>query len=327
MVRLIMVIAILWLTQTRAISQEIVFRETCGHPNDPVAATMYTGWSNPVYPAFSGNAEIDDDDPSHGYTSASGSGNIYFRGRANVQLIIDWINTVDYLDLSIEFGIHRLAPGSATAQVKIETSTDGETWKNLPFTARAESITSGGWELAKSQDKVPTASRLRIRISTQSANPRAFRIDDITLRGIPNAVLPVKVSSFSVKVRERTNLIRWTTLSETNILHYALSRSTDGSNWQLIALLRSIWNASSANTYEFIETEPVGGITYYQLLVYEEDGTVSSPRVIVAMRAADSGEVRYYDVLGRPASPNLPGQIIFRKTNNSVDRVLFNYGQ
>jgi hypothetical protein len=95
----------------------------------------------------------------------------------------------------------------------------------------------------------------------------------------------------------------------------------------LIALLRSIWNASSANTYEFIETAPVGGITYYQLLVYEEDGTVSSPRVIAAMRAADSGEVRYYDVLGRPASPSSPDQIIFRKTNNSVDRVIFNYGQ
>jgi hypothetical protein len=325
LVRLIMVIAIFWLIPTCVLSQEIVFKETCGHPNDQVAATTYTGWSNPVYPAFSGNAVVDDEDPSHGYIGASGHGNIYFRNRANVRLLIDWINTVDYLGLRLEFGILRLAPGSATAQVKIETSIDGVTWKNLPFTARAESISCEGWELAKSQDKIPAVSRLRIRISTQSANPRAFRVDDITLRGDPNSVLPVKVSSFNVKVRETTNLIRWTTLSETNILHYALSRSTDGSNWHMIALIRSIWHSSSANTYEFIETEPVGGITYYQLLVYEEDGTVSSPRIIAAMRSTDSGEVKYYDVFGRPASPNSPGKIIFRKTNNSVDRVLFNH--
>ena len=304
------------------LSQDVIFTETCGNPAGSVPVTVYTGWSNPVYPVFSGNVNVEKVSPSSGYEGASGGGNIYFKGLANVRFMIDWINTEDYEDVELQFGVIKLGNGSVRSHLKVETSIDGLFWKNLPFNAEES---AGCWVLAETGDDLPRAKRLRIRFSTQSASPRPFRIDDISLEGeMEDCVLPVTVSSFGVEPRELFNLVKWNTLSETHIKYYTVNRSLDGRSWSLIANIPSRWEESLTNRYQIEDEEIRPGLMYYQLLVYEEDGSVHHPRMAAVMRE-EGEEVKYYDMMGNEVKNPGFGRVLFRKKNNHIDKIYISY--
>ena len=304
------------------LSQDVIFTETCGNPVGSVPVTVYTGWSNPVYPVFSGNVNVEKVSPSSGYEDASGGGNIYFKGLANVRFTIDWINTEDYEDVKLQFGVLKLGNGSVRTHLKVETSIDGLFWKNLPFNTEES---AGCWVLAETGDNLPIAKRLRIRFSTQSASPRAFRIDDISLKGeIEDCVLPVTVSSFGVKPLDMSNLVQWNTLSENHIKYYTVNRSQDGRSWSLIANVPSRWEESLTNRYQIEDGEVRPGLMYYQLLVYEEDGGVHHPRMAAVMRE-EGDEVKYYDMMGNQVKNPGFGRVLFRKRNNHIDKIYISY--
>ena len=304
------------------LSQDVIFTETCGNPVGSVPVAVYTGWSNPVYPVFSGNVNVEAVSPSSGYEGASGGGNLYFRkGLTAVRFMIDWINTEECEEVELEFGILKLGNGSARTHLKVETSTDGLIWKNLPFSVEES---TNCWVLAESNNYLPKAERLRIRFSTQSASPRSFRIDDISLECEIESVLPVTVTSFSVEPRELSNLVKWNTLSETNIKYYTVNRSPDGRSWSVIANVPSRWEESLTNRYQIEDGEIRPGLTYYQLLVYEEDGGVHHPRMATVMRK-EGDEVKYYDMMGNEVKNPGFGRVLFRKRNTHIDKIYINY--
>jgi hypothetical protein len=322
LLRKLFVLAITLLIATPGFSDDYIFTETCGLPVGSVSVSAYTGWSNPVYPVFSGNAVVERVSPSSGYDDASGGGNIYFReGLTTVRFMIDWINTKDCDEVELEFGILKLGNGSVRTHVKVETSTDGLVWKNLPFSAEES---SGCWVLVESNNYLPKAERLRIRFSTQSSSPRAFRIDDISLECELETVLPVTISSFGVKPLDMSNLVQWNTLSESRIKYYTINRSPDGRNWVVIASVPSRWEESMTNRYQIEDEEIRAGLMYYQLLVHEEDGGVHHPRMVAVMRKEDD-EVRYYDMMGNEIKNPVFGRILFRKRNNHIDKIYINY--
>jgi hypothetical protein len=86
----------------------------------------------------------------------------------------------------------------------------------------------------------------------------------------------------------------------------------------------SQWVESHANRYQIEDKETQPGLTYYQLLVHEEDGSVHHPRIVVVMRDEDE-EVRYYDMMGNEIKNPGFGRILFRKINNQTEKIYINY--
>jgi len=300
--------------------EQINFRETCGTPITPTVASGYLGWSNVVNPTFTGNAIVEKVSPSVGYTNASGDGNIRFNNQPNVSILIDYINTLDYENLTLGMGVLKNTNAAVQQHLVIETSEDGITWKVMPFASTSVSL--GLWQWVETIGAFPIGARIRVRLSTQSQNPRGFRVDDITLRGFYSAPLPVNVTSFSARAERDCNNIRWATLSESNIKSYILNRSYDGINWNIIEDIASRWYESDANVYEIEDCIVKGGITYYQLLIHEESGVIGHPRMTALMRDEENDTYEYYDLLGHNIKRPESGHLYIRKKNNQIDKII-----
>jgi hypothetical protein len=301
---------------------QINFKETCGNPSSSIVASTYLGWSNVINPTFTGNAIIENVNPSIGYSESSGGGNIRFNPQPNISLIIDYINTLYFEDIVLGMGIINNGNGAIQKHIKVETSEDGISWKNLPIKSTNESLCS--WEWAESNGTFPIGSRIRVRIRTQSQNPIGFRIDDIKLSGFYSAPLPVNVTSFSALAKDECNEIRWATLSESNIRYYILNRSYDGINWNIIEEITSRWSESNSNVYQIEDCDIREGITYYQLLINEELVIIKHPRMVAVMRDEEDDDYEYYDLFGNSIKRPISGHLYIRKKNNQIDKIIIN---
>ncbi|PZR29745.1 MAG: hypothetical protein DI535_01165 [Citrobacter freundii] len=79
--------------------------------------------------------------------------------------------------------------------------------------------------------------------------------------------LPVLLTSYNVSVRNTATAsvaVTWTTAQEDQNKHFTIERSTNGTDFTILAEVRST-NNPSGGTYEYIDQAPVPGINYYRL--------------------------------------------------------------
>ncbi len=88
--------------------------------------------------------------------------------------------------------------------------------------------------------------------------------------GIP---LPVELVSFEVAGTSNAVEIRWSTASETNNDYFELQRSDDGRNWFAIAQIPGATHTTSLTNYQYTDTRPALGWSYYRLRQIDLDGT------------------------------------------------------
>ncbi|WP_026905331.1 LamG-like jellyroll fold domain-containing protein [Pedobacter glucosidilyticus] len=81
--------------------------------------------------------------------------------------------------------------------------------------------------------------------------------------------LPVSLKSFTAKAQNNSAILNWQTSSENNNSHFMVKRSTNGVNFDNLAII----NTKSANgaSYNYIDYQPANGINYYQLLQVDLD--------------------------------------------------------
>ncbi|TCJ16551.1 T9SS type A sorting domain-containing protein [Flaviaesturariibacter flavus] len=152
-----------------------------------LGVNTYTGWQNQGVLSFSGSiissqqADVRTSTPSTGYTGASGNSNVFFgtaSGINNRSLVIGNINTTNYSNLVLSFGLNRDNTSNA---MTVEVSSDGTNYTPLTFTQPAVSATT--WSLITPTGSIPATANLRIRFSKN--NTTSFRLDDIKLTGNP----------------------------------------------------------------------------------------------------------------------------------------------
>lgn len=87
------------------------------------------------------------------------------------------------------------------------------------------------------------------------------------IQGLANiTTLPVKLNGFTAKKQNNSEvLIKWETLSETNSRNFIIERSTDGANFVSIGEQLAKGNATSLNSYSFVDKRPANGYNYYRL--------------------------------------------------------------
>jgi hypothetical protein len=122
-------------------------------------------------------------------------------------------------------------------------------------------------------DAIPANKYFRIELdltiagggSNKDVIASAFRSNaNLAPAGI---TLPVKFSSFEVKVSSGSNYLTWNVGTEDNLNGYAVERSTDGDKFSQIGFVA----ASGKSSYSFVDNK-ASGASYYRVKSVDNDG-------------------------------------------------------
>lgn len=86
--------------------------------------------------------------------------------------------------------------------------------------------------------------------------------------------LPVELLSFEI-IPSESNLILWSTASETDNDYFTLYRSTDGITYEEIAIENGYGTTSHKQDYDYTDFSAPQGVVYYKLTQTDFDGTVN----------------------------------------------------
>jgi hypothetical protein len=95
--------------------------------------------------------------------------------------------------------------------------------------------------------------------------------------------LPLIIGPFTGRRINGTNLLSWTTGSESNSWRFEIERSADGSSWVKIGQVAAAGNSSTALSYRFTDTTPLqgGNSLYYRLRLEDKDGGYTYSGVVL----------------------------------------------
>jgi hypothetical protein len=113
------------------------------------------------------------------------------------------------------------------------------------------------------------------------------------VRAISNCVTPVTWTSFFLIPQDNSCKITWSTADESNNDYFAIERSVDGINFEVIGTTQGGGNRVDAANYYFIDYAPLAGTAYYRITQYDYDGK-SSSTVIKPYTLESSIEISTY---------------------------------
>ncbi|WP_343702169.1 carboxylesterase family protein [Chitinophaga sp.] len=127
---------------------------------------------------FGGTADLRNTTPSTGYPLASG-GNAFFLKKPGAYLQINELNTALLPQASVAFGVYKDDSTATGSDLKVEYSTDGNTWSPASFSALPAGGGTAGWYY-RVADGLPLVTALHLRfVKDSSAN--FYLVDDILI--------------------------------------------------------------------------------------------------------------------------------------------------
>jgi hypothetical protein len=115
--------------------------------------------------------------------------------------------------------------------------------------------------------------------------------------------LPISLLSFTGIKQDKTNLLNWSTASETNNRGFELQRSANGNDFTSITFVNSKaigGNSSAQLNYSFSDITPLGGTNYYRLKQVDKDGRFAMSKV-VAIKGLKPTSLQLVGVYPNPA--------------------------
>lgn len=83
--------------------------------------------------------------------------------------------------------------------------------------------------------------------------------------GYTAIILPIELTKFTAVRKDRVVVISWTTASETNSDYFTVERSQNGNNYSSVGKVKAAGNSAQTKNYEWTDTEPFEGLSYYRL--------------------------------------------------------------
>jgi len=124
--------------------------------------------------------------------------------------------------------------------------------------------------------------------SCQTATPSELNCNAINIQiegpGIPSqtisypvtfGTLPVKMVSFDATTIGNSVKLDWTTATETNNEGFTIQRSTNGTDWVDIAMVKGAGNSNDRRDYSAFDNNPVIGSSLYRLKQKDINGKLS----------------------------------------------------
>ncbi len=96
------------------------------------------------------------------------------------------------------------------------------------------------------------------------------------VRAISNCPQPVTWTTFYLTPLENACKVTWGTADEKDNKYFAVERSIDGMNFEMIGKVEGGGNRDIASNYYFIDHTPLAGTSYYRITQYDFDGKFSS---------------------------------------------------
>ncbi len=115
-------------------------------------------------------------------------------------------------------------------------------------------------------------------------DPLNSNIATVTLNFTNNFSLPVKLINFDAKYNKPDVTLNWSTAQEKNFSHFVLEQSTDGNNFNQVAMIFGAGESDTKKDYNYTDRNLAGrkGLVYYRLKSVDMDNKTeySSVRII-----------------------------------------------
>ena len=112
--------------------------------------------------------------------------------------------------------------------------------------------------------------------------------------------LPIDLLSFGGECENGRAQLEFVVASQINNDYFSIYRSSNATDWNLIGEIEGAGNTSTQLTYQWIDNNPISGVSYYKLAQTDYDGTseMFSPIAVTCEAAAVDG----YSVYPNPAN-------------------------
>jgi Secretion system C-terminal sorting domain len=107
--------------------------------------------------------------------------------------------------------------------------------------------------------------------------------------GARNVVLPIELLTFSAKEANRTAVLNWQSINETNFNYFDVEQSNDGKSFKSIGIVKG----TGRQLYTFSDKQPFNGMTYYRLKMVDNDGS-SKYSVVKTIQIGNNSKIKIY---------------------------------
>lgn len=199
--------------------------------------------------------------------------------------------TIDHIG-RCEYWILNRSGGSSNVNVTLSWNTTSCGVTNLSdlIVARWETAGAGMW---KDHGNGGTTGNTTSGTVVTSAPVTNFSPFTLASRTSANP-LPIELVSFSCRnINRNTNGLSWITASESNNDYFAIERSSDGLNFELIGKQKGAGNSITRLEYAYNDQNSLKGISYYRLKQVDYDGKTTYSQICAVTNNADGG-VSFY---------------------------------
>ena len=144
----------------------------------------------------------------------------------------------------------------------------------------------------------------------------SYKMNDLWKLHVTQAVVPIKLSSFSAVQKVEQVLLDWNTSQEQNSKEFIVERSPDGIRFTKIGTVAAAGRAFTVSRYHFLDDAPLNGNNFYRLKQVDLDNA-SEYSSIVKVFVAPAGFT--YQIMQNPGPDEL--RIKFRTDQATTVRI------
>jgi pectate lyase len=117
--------------------------------------------------------------------------------------------------------------------------------------------------------------------------------------------------------------VKWSTIFEQNSMQFEVMRSPTGERWESVASVSATENSRSANNYEWTDSNPLNGLSYYRIQETDLEGVEHFSKILSHFKESDGKSVLCYpnpfkSHLDLTADLFLDGEIFIRDTTGRI---------
>lgn len=145
--------------------------------------------------------------------------------------------------------------------------------------AASSAITTGAYSL--SCHNGTSIKRIEVRTITNTTVSTVTNTSGwssgTTIGDIP---LPVELTSFSAITSNNSVKLKWVTATEVNNSGFAIERSKDSQNWQMVSFIKGAGNSNGKREYSYVDKVAISTQLYYRLKQVDNNGTFTYSPIV-----------------------------------------------
>ncbi|WP_221389919.1 T9SS type A sorting domain-containing protein [Dyadobacter sp. NIV53] len=224
------------------------------------------------------------------------------------------VGTYEYNLTSVSFRVRRSPDGPA--DISLRSSLDGFT-SNLATSHLTTANIFYTVSAPMGLRNLSSGISFRIYGNNASTYLGVLYFDQIVINGtVTSTVLPVSLTYFNARLLEKNVHLSWETAWEKNSKEFVIERSTDLFEFTSIGSITAGGDASGRLQYNFVDDNPVSGVSYYRIKMVDKDANYNYSATRDIIIRSDSDALQVYP---NPVSAN---QIRIFKNNIDPDALL-----